>query len=169
MIIGLELVQRLYSEGYYIEEQREFGIKRSILKTIVKSKNAVMDKFSNSKLGDKVIDKLEKSIKKSINKRNIIENDIKELDKKLTKNPKLEQSLINKVPEKTYLVDAEGSGRNFNTDLRNNINKNSFRKRLRFQNSKDKAKFENSNDGIVFDRSNGGNSALAHEIGHVKK
>lgn len=27
MITGTELLQKLYSEGYYIEEQREFGIK----------------------------------------------------------------------------------------------------------------------------------------------
>ena len=51
MITGAQLVEHLYSQGYYIEEQREFGI--------VSGTNKVMRKLSR-KLG--ITDKLKKSI-----------------------------------------------------------------------------------------------------------
>ena len=54
MITGVQLVEKLYSQGYYIEEQREFGLKdvgKSIKKLIPKIKNKVDETYADSPLG----------------------------------------------------------------------------------------------------------------------
>lgn len=73
MITGIQLVEHLYSQGYCVEEQREFGIKdigRSIKKLIPKIKNKIDETYANSPLGKWEINKRRGSIRKSLSKRN---------------------------------------------------------------------------------------------------
>jgi hypothetical protein len=153
---------------YLKEEQREYGLKRSILKGIIKSKNKYDEIYSKSIFGKNKINELENSIEKSISKKAKLEKDIDKLDKNsILKNSTVESNLKKKIPERTYFIDAEGSGRNHNKNLRNPKEKDDYRKHLKFLGSKDKANFENSDDSILFDRKSGGNASLSHEIGHV--
>ena len=118
--------------------------------------------------GKNKINELENSIEKSISKKAKLEKDIDKLDKNsILKNSTVESNLKKKIPERTYFIDAEGSGRNHNKNLRNPKEKDDYRKHLKFLGSKDKANFENSDDSILFDRKSGGNASLSHEIGHV--
>lgn len=66
---------------YLKEEQREYGLKRSILKGIIKSKNKYDEIYSKSIFGKNKINELENSIEKSISKKAKLEKDIDKLDK----------------------------------------------------------------------------------------
>lgn len=167
---GRDLIEHFAVKRFSIieEEQREYGLKRSILKSIVKGRNKISESFSKSVFGKNKIKSLEKDIEKSISKRDKLKKEIDELDKNdLLRNSSVEKNLKENIPNRTYFIDAENSGMNHNKSLRNPSEKAEYRGHLKFLGSKDKAVFENSDDSILFDRKSGGNASLAHEIGHV--
>lgn len=96
---GRDLVERLYSEGWEIE-QREYGLLSGMKKLSKGAINVVSDlgdnlivkPISRSKLGKKIIDKTQDSIENSLGKRIKLDREIKELDKSI-KNSSNEDSV----------------------------------------------------------------------------
>lgn len=107
MITGIQLVEHLCSQGYYIEEQREFGIKdigRSIKKLIPKIKNKIDETYANSPLGKWEINKRRGSIRKSLSKRNRLMKEIERDDSKsIFQNSEIESKLLNKSKDNKKL------------------------------------------------------------------
>lgn len=127
MITGIQLVEYLCSQGYYIEEQREFGIKdigRSIKKLIPKIKNKIDETYANSPLGKWEIDRTENSINKSFKKRGELMRNISEKDgNKIFQNLELEERLIQKKPKESIIVRTSKDS-NKNIDISSIENKN---------------------------------------------
>lgn len=159
MITGLELIQKLYSEGYYIEEQREFGIKdwgKSISKGI-----------NNWR-----VNRLKKSILKANNNREKIRDKIKELDSKVIQNPKLERAIQREaINEKAAVIGGDGNSTEtlFDPDIKSN---KLFRISRLNTSNRNKKKLHNlikdRDYQINYDRNQGGPASLAHEVGHIK-
>lgn len=182
---GRDLVERLYSEGWEIE-QREYGLLSGMKKLSKGAINVVSDlgdnlivkPISRSKLGKKIIDKTQDSIENSLGKRIKLDREIKELDKSIKNSSNedsvesIKNSLKNKAAKnKAYILEdksntPEKSIENGTIDMRDPEIKKAIRKKLKFNNRKDMEHFNNSDDLILFKESSG-NSALAHEIGHV--
>lgn len=160
MITGLELVQKLYSEGYYIEEQKEFGIKdwgKSISKGIENWR----------------VNRLKKSITKTKISKEKIDNKIKDLDSKAIQNPKLERAIQREaINENAAVIGFNNNSTNLLTDP--DIKTHTLYDLSTNQNipKRDKKKLynllKNRDYQINYDRSKGGPASLAHEVGHIK-
>lgn len=116
---GRDLVERLYSEGWEIE-QREYGLLSGMKKLSKGAINVVSDlgdnlivkPISRSKLGKKIIDKTQDSIENSLGKRIKLDREIKELDKSIKNSSNedsvesIKNSLKNKAAKnKAYILE----------------------------------------------------------------
>lgn len=138
-----------------------------------------MKPISRSKLGKKIIDKTQDSIENSLAKRIKLDREIKELDKKIIKERSNNKLVENKLrtaakDNKAIVIDVPSGVRdskgkpigNATINLRNPKEKEKLKSRIKF-NKEELKELEDSTDAIRFNKESGGNSALAHEIGHV--
>lgn len=178
MITGSQFIEHLYSQGYYyyIEEQREFGIRdfgRKLKKLIPKdkinkAKDFIEDKYVNSPLGKWELNRKENSIMDSFRKRGELMRDISERDKsRVFQNSNLEESLLQRKPKGSIVIKTN-NGSNKNIDISSLENKNKVLKNQYIPDSKEELdEFNKASDLIVYNRGEGGFSSLAHELGHV--
>lgn len=172
MITGAQLVEHLYFQGYYIEEQREFGIKdvgKSIKKLIPKIKNKIDETYANSPLGTLEIKNRENSIRKSLSKRDKLIKEIDSNDKDpIFQNDEVESRLLNKsINNKNFLI-TKGTPYNGNIDISTPKKKREALKyNVKLEGQKELDKFNKSNDVILYRKDQGGISSLAHEMGHT--
>lgn len=159
MITGKELVEKLYSEGWEIE-QREFGLLSKIKGVISKRNLKKYQKYQG------ITNKLKAE-------RAEITKELNDLDKVAPKNMKLERSIQREAIKENAFVTGYKENSNVNIKdkkvketLKNSINNsNNFTKR-------DKKKLTgliNERDhAIYYNRNQGGPASLAHEVGHIK-
>lgn len=159
MITGTELLQKLYSEGYYIEEQREFGIKD-------------WGKSTSNGIKNWRVNRLKKSISKAKQSRASTQKKINELDSKVIQNPKLERAIQREaINERAAVIKGNGNSTEvlIDPDIKSNklfqISSANISKR-------DKKKLRNllkdRDYQVNYNRDKGGPASLAHEIGHIK-
>lgn len=177
MITGIQLVEHLCSQGYYIEEQREFGIsdfgkrlKKLIPKDkINKARDFIEDKYANSPLGKWEINKRRGSIRKSLSKRNRLMKEIERDDSKsIFQNSEIESKLLNKSKDNKNFLITEKTSYNGNIDVSTPEKKrNALKYNIKLKGQKELDEFNKSNDVIIYKRDQGGISSLAHEMGHT--
>lgn len=151
MITGAQFIEHLYSQGYTIEEQREFGKTKSLKRGIKKPK--------------KKISKHEKAIDKSFRRRDKLIKKIDERDSdSIFQNDTIDDKLKSKAREHgNFLVDSK-SGKNYNRSFNK---KKNMRFRMKNLTNEEMVGLMNSDDLISYDKSKGGFSSLAHEMGHT--
>lgn len=155
MITGAQFIEHLYSQGYTIEEQREFGKTKSLKRGIKKPK--------------KKISKHEKAIDKSFRRRDKLIKKIDERDSdSIFQNDTIDDKLKSKAREhRNFLVDSK-SGKNYNINIEDpSIKKKNMRFRMKNLTNEEIVGLMNSDDLISYDKSKGGFSSLAHEMGHT--
>lgn len=177
MIIGSQFIEHLYSQGYYIEEQREFGIRdfgRKLKKLIPKDKinkvkDFIEDKYANSSLGTLEIKKREDSIRKSLSKRNKLAKEIGSNDKdSIFQNNEVESKLLTRSKDSKNFLVTEGVPYNRNIDISTPEKKQKALKyNIRPETQEELDEFNRSNDVILYRKDQGGISSLAHEMGHT--
>lgn len=177
MITGSQFIEHLYSQGYCVEEQREFGIsdfgkrlKKLIPKDkINKARDFIEDKYANSPLGKWEMDRKERSINKSFRRRGELTRDISEEDgQEIFQNSKLEEKLIQRKPKGSIIVKTDKYS-NKNIDISSPENKRKLLEHNQYlpESKEELDEINKASDLIVYNKTEGGFSSLAHELGHV--
>lgn len=178
MITGVQLVEKLYSQGYYIEEQREFGIisARKGIKKLIKGSDELIDKLVDPIRKTKKVRKLAEKIQNDINK---AKKDIGDSNKARVRLERL-SSVNNKITAKelkdiakdknTYLIyDELGEAPIHNSPIKTRKQKDRIKERFT-DFSEDDIKGINENDDIiVYPRGRRSETpSIAHELGHIE-
>lgn len=155
MITGNILVKKLCSElSYCIEEQKEFGIKRNVLKLIAKGKRNLSNK-------------LYKSIESNINKTDKINSEIR-IDKNIN-NPEVEENLVKKL-NKDKIDVIIGGDKNYYVNLSDPEIKERYETLKNIPDQDIQKLYESfkKNKYHIIHPKNSGTDSLAHEAGHIK-
>lgn len=182
MMTGALLVEKLYSQGYYIEKQREFSIISGSKKVINKlTKNVddwindkVYDPIKRTKLVKNLANKVQKDIQSA--KQDILNSNsqrsIKERRKSVNSRAGVDK-LVDIAENSGTVVNYDYSGKSnpFNTKL-NKKNRKTLISLIDNNSKNDKIikdiLNEKNKDLINYSKGKGEIPSLAHEIGHVK-
>lgn len=154
MITGKQLVEKLYSEGWELE-QREYGL-LSKMKGFISKRN--LEKYYRYK-GE---------LNRLKNEKSKIQGELSNLDERAPKNMKLERA----INENSFVTRyAENSNVDIKDKKIKEVLKNSINNSDRVS-ERDKRKLskliDNRDHAIYYNRNQGGPASLAHEVGHIK-
>lgn len=159
MITGKQLVEKLYSEGWELE-QREYGL-LSKMKGFISKRN--LEKYYRYK-GE---------LNRLKNEKSKIQGELSNLDERAPKNMKLERAIQREAINENSFVTRYAE--NSNVDIKDKkikeVLKNSINNSDRVS-ERDKRKLskliDNRDHAIYYNRNQGGPASLAHEVGHIK-
>lgn len=151
MITGKQLVEKLYSEGWELE-QREYGL-LSKMKGFISKRN--LEKYYRYK-GE---------LNRLKNEKSKIQGELSNLDERAPKNMKLERAIQREAINENSFVTRYAE--NSNVDIKDKkikeVLKNSINNSDRVS-ERDKRKLSK----LIDNRNQGGPASLAHEVGHIK-
>ena len=175
MITGSQFIEHLYSQGYYIEEQREFGIifgTKKAIKKLIKEVKDVPDKIKRTKTvrswAGKIQDDINKA-KKDIGDSNRDRIRIERLPS--VNNMNTVDKLKNITKDKdTYLIyDESGRASIHNSPIKTKKQKEQIKSRFKGFSEDEIKGIDKNNDIIVYPRGRKSEApSLAHELGHIE-
>ena len=175
MITGSQFIEHLYSQGYYIEEQREFGIifgTKKAIKKLIKEVKDVPDKIKRTKTvrswAGKIQDDINKA-KKDIGDSNRDRIRIERLPSVNNRNTVDKLKNITKDKDTYLIYDESGRASIHNSSIKTKKQKEQIKSRFKGLSEDEIKGIDKNNDIIVYPRGRKSEApSLAHELGHIE-
>lgn len=175
MITGSQFIEHLYSQGYCVEEQREFGIvsgTRKTIKRLVKEVEDIPDKIKRTKPVKSLAEKIQGDInkaKRDIGNSNMARMRLERLPS--VNNKATSEKLKDIAKEKnTYIIyDESGKAPIHNSPIKTKKQKERVKDRLDDISEDELRGIDENDDIIIYPRGRKSETpSFAHEIGHIE-